>query len=104
MLRNDQLDQWDHDHFFHPSTHLGQFARGEIANRIVTGGDGVYINDRDGNRLLDAFAGLYCVNIGYGRQEVADAIGSPSWNAARMLVARALIRVAEVMDEQRHGR
>ena len=47
MLRNDQLDQWDHDHFFHPSTHLGQFARGEIANRIVTGGDGVYINDRD---------------------------------------------------------
>ena len=76
MLHNDQLDQWDHDHFFHPSTHLGQFARGEIANRIVTGGDGVYINDRDGNRLLDAFAGLYCVNIGYGRQEVADAIAS----------------------------
>jgi len=74
MLRNDQLDQWDHDHFFHPSTHLGQFARGEISNRIVTGGDGVFITDREGNRLLDAFAGLYCVNIGYGRQEVADAI------------------------------
>ena len=74
MLRNDQLDQWDHDHFFHPSTHLGQFARGELKNRIVTGGEGVYINDREGNRLLDAFAGLYCVNIGYGRQEVAEAI------------------------------
>ncbi|WP_420409408.1 aspartate aminotransferase family protein [Hoeflea sp.] len=74
MLRNDQLDQWDHDHFFHPSTHLGQFARGEMNNRIVTGGDGVFITDREGNRLLDAFAGLYCVNIGYGRQEVADAI------------------------------
>ena len=76
MLRNDQLDQWDHDHFFHPSTHLGQFARGELANRIVTGGEGVYISDRDGNRLLDAFAGLYCVNIGYGRQEVAEAIAA----------------------------
>jgi len=76
MLRNDQLDQWDHDHFFHPSTHLGQFARDELANRIVTGGEGVYISDRDGNRLLDAFAGLYCVNIGYGRQEVADAIAA----------------------------
>ncbi|MGV0876603.1 aspartate aminotransferase family protein [Martelella sp. FLE1502] len=74
MLRNDQLDQWDHDHFFHPSTHLGQFARGELKNRIVTGGEGVHISDREGNRLLDAFAGLYCVNIGYGRQEVADAI------------------------------
>jgi adenosylmethionine-8-amino-7-oxononanoate aminotransferase len=65
---NDQLDQWDHDHFFHPSTHLAQFARGELKNRIVTGGEGVYISDRDGNRLLDAFAGLYCVNVGYGRR------------------------------------
>ena len=74
MLRNDQLDQWDHDHFFHPSTHLGQFARNEMKNRVVTGGEGVFITDRDGNRLLDAFAGLYCVNIGYGRQEVAEAI------------------------------
>ena len=76
MLRNDQLDQWDHDHFFHPSTHLGQFARGELKNRIVTGGEGVHISDREGNKLLDAFAGLYCVNIGYGRQEVADAIAA----------------------------
>jgi len=74
MLTNDQLDRWDREHFFHPSTHLAQFARGELPNRIVTGGEGVYIVDRDGNRLLDAFAGLYCVNIGYGRQEVADAI------------------------------
>jgi len=61
MLKNDTLGQWDHDHFFHPSTHLGQFARGEMPNRIVTGGEGVYITDRDDNRLLDTFAGLYCV-------------------------------------------
>ncbi|HET6620278.1 MAG TPA: aspartate aminotransferase family protein [Dongiaceae bacterium] len=74
MLRNDQLDQWDRAHFFHASTHLAQFARGEIPNRIVTGGEGVYIRDRDGNKLLDAFAGLYCVNVGYGRPEIADAI------------------------------
>jgi L-2,4-diaminobutyrate transaminase len=74
MLRNDQLDQWDRSAFFHPSTHLGQFARGEMPNRIVTGGNGVYIQDRDGNKLLDAFAGLYCVNVGYGRQEIAEAI------------------------------
>jgi L-2,4-diaminobutyrate transaminase len=74
MLTNDQLDKWDRENFFHPSTHLGQHARGEGPKRIVTGGEGVYIEDRDGNRLLDAFAGLYCVNIGYGRQEVAEAI------------------------------
>jgi L-2,4-diaminobutyrate transaminase len=76
MLRNDQLDQWDREHFIHPSTHLAQFARGEAPNRIVTGGKGAFIEDRDGNRLLDGFAGLYCVNIGYGRQEVAEAIAA----------------------------
>ncbi|MFK7993629.1 MAG: aspartate aminotransferase family protein [Granulosicoccus sp.] len=76
MLKNDQLSQWDQDHFFHPSTHLGQFARGEIPNRIVTGGEGVYITDRDDNKLLDAFAGLYCVNVGYGQEKVSEAIAA----------------------------
>ncbi|SDI28160.1 aspartate aminotransferase family protein [Lutimaribacter saemankumensis] len=74
MLKNDQLEQWDRDTFFHPSTHLAQFARGEAPQRVVTGGQGCHIEDRDGNRLLDAFAGLYCVNVGYGRPEIAEAI------------------------------
>ncbi len=74
MLANDQLEAWDRDCFFHPSTHLAQFARGEAPQRVVTGGEGVYIKDREGNRLLDAFAGLYCVNVGYGRQQIAKAI------------------------------
>ena len=74
MLTNDVLDRWDRENFFHPSTHLAQFARGEAPSRIVTGGSGVHIEDRDGNRLLDAFAGLYCVNVGYGRKEIAEAI------------------------------
>ncbi|AXC49490.1 aspartate aminotransferase family protein [Paracoccus suum] len=74
MLSNDELGLWDRESFFHPSTNLGQFARGEAPQRIVTGGEGVHITDRDGNRLLDGFAGLYCVNVGYGRQEIAEAI------------------------------
>lgn len=82
MLRNDQLDQWDRENFFHPSTHLAQFARGDMPSRIVTGGEGVYITDRDGNKLLDAFAGLYCVNIGYGRHEVAEAIAKQAHELA----------------------
>ena len=53
MLRNDQLAEWDRAHFFHPSTHLGQFARGEMNDRIITSGKGVYITDRDG---VDAFS------------------------------------------------
>ncbi len=76
MLRNDQLDQWDRENFFHPSTHLAEFARGELAQRIITGGTNCHIEDRDGNRMLDAFAGLYCVNVGYGRQDIADAIAA----------------------------
>lgn len=75
MLRNDQLEQWDRENFFHPSTHLAQHARGESPSRVIKTASGVFIEDRDGNRLLDAFAGLYCVNVGYGRQEIAEAIG-----------------------------
>ncbi|CUH64319.1 Taurine--pyruvate aminotransferase [Thalassovita gelatinovora] len=76
MLKNDQLDAWDRENFFHPSTHLAEFARGNLPQRIITGGSGCHIEDRDGNRLLDAFAGLYCVNVGYGRPEIAEAIAA----------------------------
>ncbi len=76
MLTNDTLAQWDRENFFHPSTHLAQHARGETATRVITGGNGCHIEDRDGNKFLDAFAGLYCVNVGYGRQEIAEAIGA----------------------------
>ena len=74
MLRNDELAAWDRDNFFHPSTHLADFARGDAPQRVITGGSGVHIEDRDGNRLLDGFAGLYCVNVGYGRTEISEAI------------------------------
>ncbi|SFR98701.1 aspartate aminotransferase family protein [Yoonia litorea] len=74
MLHNDQLSQWDRENFFHPSTHLAQHARGETATRIIRTASGCHIEDREGNKLLDAFAGLYCVNVGYGRQEIAEAI------------------------------
>jgi len=82
MLRNNELEKWDRENFFHPSTHLAEFARGNLPERIVTGGQGVHIEDRDGNRLLDAFAGLYCVNVGYGRTEIADAISAQAHELA----------------------
>ncbi|WP_163850201.1 aminotransferase class III-fold pyridoxal phosphate-dependent enzyme [Pseudooceanicola aestuarii] len=74
MLENDHLESWDRENFFHPSTHLAEFARGNAPQRVMKTGKGVRITDRDGNELLDAFAGLYCVNVGYGRQEIAEAI------------------------------
>lgn len=39
--------------------------------RIITHADGCYIHDGEGNRLLDGMAGLWCVNVGYGREELA---------------------------------
>ncbi len=76
MLTNDQLAKWDRESFMHPSTHLAKHARGEAPGRVISGGSGVYIEDRDGTKLLDAFAGLYCVNVGYGRPEIAEAIAA----------------------------
>ena len=82
MLTNDELARWDRDHFMHPSTHLAQFARGEAPQRIITGGEGCHITDRDGNRLLDGFAGLYCVNVGYGRTQISEAIAKQAHELA----------------------
>lgn len=45
-----------------------------LPGKIIRTAQGMRIEDHEGRRYLDAFAGLYCVNIGYGRTEVADAI------------------------------
>lgn len=82
MLTNDQLAAWDRENFFHPSTPVGAFERGEMLGRIVEGGEGVYIRDRDGRTFLDGFGGLYCVNVGYGRQEIAEAIAEQAKSLA----------------------
>lgn len=80
--RRNELTAWDRDHFFHPSTHMGMHARGETPTRVIGGGEGVYITDTNGKTSLDAFAGLYCVNVGYGRQKIADAIAEQAKNLA----------------------
>ena len=36
-LSDNELNAWDRDHFFHPSTHMAQHARGDSPNRIITG-------------------------------------------------------------------
>ncbi|SFQ33657.1 aspartate aminotransferase family protein [Variovorax sp. 770b2] len=64
----------DRQHFMHPSTHAQDHQSGALAGKIVTGANGIRIHTHDGRELLDAFAGLYCVNVGYGRQAIADAI------------------------------
>lgn len=70
----DELLAIDRQHFMHPSTHAHDHEVGTIPGRIITGASGIRINDHNNNTFIDAFAGLYCVNIGYGRTEVAEAI------------------------------
>lgn len=60
----------DADHHLHPFTsHPELRGRGV---RMITRGDGVYLYDSDGNKILDAMAGLWCTQIGYGNEELAE--------------------------------
>lgn len=77
MLTNQtisQLQSTDRETFFHPSTHASDHAHGKIPVNIIQSGKGIYIKNQQGTEILDAFAGLYCVNVGYGRTEIAEAI------------------------------
>jgi len=68
-------DYWqnnDQQHHLHPFTdHKEMAAKG--GSRIITRAEGVYIYDSEGNQILDGMAGLWCVNLGYGRRELVDA-------------------------------
>jgi len=66
-----QLQDIDGQHHIHPFTdHKALMEKG---TRIITRADGVYLWDSDGNKILDGMAGLWCVNVGYGRKELVDA-------------------------------
>jgi putrescine aminotransferase len=64
------LQQLDAAHHLHPFNDNAALAK--KGTRILTKGEGVYVWDAEGNKLLDAFAGLWCVNIGYGRKELGE--------------------------------
>jgi L-2,4-diaminobutyrate transaminase len=66
----------------HPATNAHDFAAGTASSTIIDSGVGIRIRDIDGRELIDAFAGLYCVNIGYGRTEVAEAIAKQAHKLA----------------------
>jgi L-2,4-diaminobutyrate transaminase len=75
ISHNLSLEDLDRQTVLHPFTPLKTFASGVLGDpRIVTGGKGIRIKDQKGSELIDGFAGLYCVNIGYGRDDVAEAI------------------------------
>ena len=61
----------DAAHFLHPFSDSRQIA--DRGTRLITRAEGIYLYDVDGNRILDGMSGLWCVNIGYGRKELAEA-------------------------------
>jgi putrescine aminotransferase len=65
------LQALDREHHLHPFTDHKELH--EKKSRIITSADGVYIFDSDGNKILDGMSGLWCVNAGYGRDEIVDA-------------------------------
>lgn len=75
-LNTKELWQKDLNHIIHPYTNYNQFSKeGSV---IYSQGKGHFITDTDGNCYLDGIAGLWCVNIGHGNQEIADAMAVQS--------------------------
>jgi len=69
--RNSTVDWQAQDrHHIHPFSDNAQLH--DIGSRVIAKAEGTYLWDSEGQRLLDAFAGLWCVNVGYGRKSIAD--------------------------------
>ena len=66
-----RIQALDSAHFLHPFTDFKDLS-GKGA-RVMTRGEGIYVWDSEGVKVLDAMSGLWCVNVGYGRRELADA-------------------------------
>jgi adenosylmethionine-8-amino-7-oxononanoate aminotransferase len=75
LLFNDHAQaiwQKDRDHFLHPWTHFDSFK--QEGSLVITEGSGPYVIDAQGQRYLDGIGSLWSMGIGYGREEMADAI------------------------------
>ena len=61
----------DAAHHIHPFSDMGSLNK--AGSRVIVKAKGVYVWDSEGNQIIDGMAGLWCVNVGYGRKELADA-------------------------------
>jgi len=96
------LQQEDSAHYLHPFTdHKALAAHGA---RVIVRGEGIYIWDSEGKRILDGMSGLWCVNVGYGRKELADAayrqmLELPFYNSFFNTVNVPAIKLASALVE-----
>ncbi len=97
-----ELQALDAAHHMHPFTTNDELAA--KGARVITRADGVYLTDSDGNQILDAMAGLWCVNIGYGRHELADVAARqmcelPYYNTFFMTTHAPVIALSQKLAE-----
>ena len=69
-----ELRSLDQAHHLHPFTNHAEMH--PIGTHIIESGEGIYVTEKGGRRLLDGLAGLWCVNVGYGHRELIGAITS----------------------------
>jgi putrescine aminotransferase len=92
----------DAAHYLHPFTdHKALAAKG---SRIIERADDIYLWDTDGHKILDAMSGLWCVNVGYGRQELIDAATKqlkqlPFYNSFFQTATPPAIELAELLSQ-----
>src|SRR5699024_8046294 len=66
-----ELVELDKKHFIHPTSNMKQLQEDGPAF-IFTEGDGIYLKDVDGRKLMDSLSSLWNVNIGHGREEIGE--------------------------------
>ncbi len=94
--------QVDAAHYLHPFTDSRALAA--KGTRVITRGDGIYIYDATGHKMLDGMSGLWCVNLGYGRSELIDAATEqmaqlPFYNSFFQCAHPPAIRLAELLAQ-----
>lgn len=92
----------DAAHFLHPFTDFKALAA--KGSRIVVRGDNIYLWDSEGQKILDAMSGLWCVNVGYGQRELIDAATRqleqlPFYNAFFQTATPPAIELAELLAQ-----
>ncbi|NYE63107.1 putrescine aminotransferase [Duganella sp. 1224] len=66
------IQQLDNAHYLHPFT--DHQALGQKGVRVMVRGDGIYLWDSEGKKIIDGMSGLWCVNVGYGRTSISEAV------------------------------
>ena len=73
-LTTEQIQDLDTNHVVHPWEAMGKV--GKEKRTVIERGEGVYVYDTDGNRLIDGPAGMWCVQVGHGREELGNAMAA----------------------------